>query len=184
MIENYLNIITSEHRLQPRYIAMVTAYFTMLQHTINVLNAWNEHWHLEDAAGVQLDLLGDIIGRKRVLNFQPEGYSARLDDDYYRLILKAKILQNQWDGTIQGIQQLFASVFPDKTLVLIDHQDMTMQATVVGLSDSLQVQLLHHGYILPKPEGVRLNVTIIENKVFAYDREDESFAGYDEGEWL
>lgn len=184
MIEEYLNIITSEHRGQPRYIAMLTAYLSKLQHVVNVLKAWDVHFHLEDAEGVQLDLLGEIIGRKRILNFQPEGYSARLDDDMYRLILKAKILQNQWDGTIQGIQQLFKSVFPDQTLVLIDHQDMTMQATVVGLADPLQVQLLNHGYILPKPEGVRLNVTTIQNKVFAYDRSNEAFGGYDEGEWL
>lgn len=184
MIEEYLHIITSEHREQPKYIAMLSAYLEKLQHVGNLLDAWNEHFHLEDAVGSQLDMLGETIGRKRVLNFQPQGYSARLDDDSYRLILKAKILQNQWDGTIAGMQKLFQSIFPDQTLVLIDNQDMTMRATVVGLADSLQVQLLNHGYILPKPEGVRLYVTTIQNKVFAYDRESEAFGGYDEGEWL
>lgn len=184
MIEDYLNMITSEHRQQPKYIAMLTAYFGKIQHMINVLNAWDEHFHIEDAIGVQLDQLGEIVGRKRVLNFQPVGYSAKLDDEYYRLVLKAKILQNQWDGTIAGMQQLFSSIFPDQTLILIDRQDMTMQATVVGLSDSLQVQLLNHGYILPKPEGVRLNITTIKSKVFAFDLSNETFGGYDEGEWL
>ncbi len=184
MIEEYLNIITSEYRQKPKYIAMLMAYFQRLQHAVNILNAWDEHFHIEDAIGAQLDQLGEIIGRKRVLDFQPEGYSARLDDETYRLILKAKILQNQWDGTIYGMQQLFQNVFPDQELILIDRQDMTMQATVVGLADSLQIQLLNHGYILPKPEGVKLNITTIENKVFAYDRETEAFGGYDEGEWL
>ncbi len=184
MIEEYLSIITSEHREQPKYMAVLSAYLETLQHVLNILNAWNEHFHLEDAVGNQLDLLGEIVGRRRVLNFQPEGYSARLDDENYRLILKAKILQNQWDGTIAGMQALFQSIFPDQTLVLIDNQDMTMRATVVGLADSLQVQLLNHGYILPKPEGVRLHVTTIQNKIFAYDRQTEAFGGYDEGEWL
>ena len=184
MIEAYLHVITSEHHGQPKYIAMLTAYLDKLQHTVNVLNAWNEHFHIEDAVGAQLDQLGEIIGRKRVLNFQPDGYSARLEDEMYRLVLKAKILQNQWDGTIAGMEKLFESVFPDQTLVLIDHQDMTMQATVIGLAASLQIPLLNHGYILPKPEGVRLKVTTIENQIFAYDRESEAFGGYDEGEWL
>lgn len=184
MIEEYLNIITSEHRNQPKYIAMLTAYFQKLQHAVNVLNAWDEHFHIEDAVGAQLDQLGEIIGRNRVLNFQPDGHSARLDDETYRMILKAKILQNQWDGTIYGMQKLFKAVFPDMELILIDHQNMTITAAVVGLSDSLQLQLLRQGYILPKPEGVQMNVTIIDGKIFAYDRETESFSGYDEGKWL
>ncbi len=39
MIEDYLNIITSEHRQQPKYIAMLTAYLRKLQDAQLVIEA-------------------------------------------------------------------------------------------------------------------------------------------------
>lgn len=160
-IENYLNIITSEHRGQPKYIATATAYFSKLEEARRVLECFDLHFGLEDGVGVQLDKLGEIIGRKRILPFQPEGYSAKLDDDSYRLVLKAKILQNQWDGTISGIETLFKNIFPQLDLEIIDHQDMSMQVNVAGLTDNMQLQLLNQGYVIPKPEGVRLKIVFV-----------------------
>lgn len=184
MSDQYLNIITSQHRQQPKYIAMVSAFLRKINDAKVLLDAWDLHFGLNESFGAQLDVIGEIVGRKRKLDFQPVGYSAVLDDENYRLVIKAKILQNQWDGTNQSIKTLFNSVFPDKTLVIQDNQDMTMKATIIGLENELHKQLLNHGYIIPKPSGVGLEVSIITNKIFAFDRSDQSFGGWDEGEWL
>ena len=161
MIEDYLNIITSEHRQQPKYIAMLTAYLRKLQDAQLVIEAFDLHFDLNEAIGAQLDRLGDIVGRSRILAFQPESRSALLDDDNYRLIIKAKILQNQWAGTIEDMANLFQQVFPDMQLKIIDHQNMSMEIQVTGLRDDLQLQMLNNGYVIPKPEGVSIKITFI-----------------------
>ena len=161
MIEDYLNIITSEHRQQPKYIAMLTAYLRKLQDAQLVIEALDLHFDLNEAIGAQLDRLGDIVGRSRILAFQPESRSALLDDDNYRLIIKAKILQNQWAGTIEDMANLFQQVFPDMQLKIIDHQNMSMEIQVTGLRDDLQLQMLNNGYVIPKPEGVSIKITFI-----------------------
>lgn len=161
MIADYLNIITSEHRQQPKYIAMLTAYLRKLQDAQLVIEAFDLHFDLNEAIGAQLDKLGEIIGRSRILAFQPENQSAKLNDENYRLIIKAKILQNQWAGTIEDMATLFKQVFPDMRLQIIDNQDMSIEIQVTGLRDDLQLQLLNSGYVIPKPEGVRIKITFI-----------------------
>lgn len=170
-VKDYLNVITSEHRQQPKFIATATAYFDHVEEARRVVDSFDQHFGLEDGVGKQLDMLGESIGRTRTLPFQPEGYSAKLDDDSYRLVLKAKILQNQWDGTIAGMGELFGSIFPNLKLEIIDYQDMSMQVNVLGLEDNMQLQLLNQGYVIPKPEGVRLKIVfviVVDQPVTAY----------------
>lgn len=161
MIADYLNVITSEHRGQPKYMAMLTAYLRKLQDAQMVLEAFDLHFDLNEAIGAQLDKLGEVVGRSRILQFQPVGSSAVLDDDNYRLIIKAKILQNQWDGTIEDMGNLFKQIFPDMTIEIIDNQNMSMEIQVLGLKNNIQLQMLNNGYIIPKPEGVRIKVAYI-----------------------
>lgn len=161
MIADYLNIITSEHRQQPKYIAMLTAYLRKLQDAQLVIEAFDLHFDLNEAIGAQLDRLGEVVGRSRILQFQPVGSSAVLDDDNYRLIIKAKILQNQWDGTTSDMGALFKQIFPDMTIEIIDNQNMSMEIQVLGLKNNIQLQMLNNGYIIPKPEGVRIKVAFI-----------------------
>lgn len=183
-MQDYLNLITSQHRQQPKFIAMLNAYMQKLEDAKILLDSWNFHFDLEEAYGVQLDILGILVGRGRILNFQPANYSSRLDDENYRICIKSKILQNQWDGTNQGLYDLFKQIFPDLDLIIRDNQDMSMRVTVIGMSNALQKELIERGYIIPKPQGVEVIFNVIESKIFAYDREDESFAGYDRGEWM
>lgn len=89
-----------------------------------VIEAFDLHFALDEAIGAQLDRLGEVVGRSRILQFQPESRSALLDDDNYRLIIKTKILQNQWNGTIEDMANLFKQVFPDMQLKIIDNQNM------------------------------------------------------------
>lgn len=56
---------------------------------------------------------------------------------------------------------LFKQVFPDMQLKIIDNQNMSMEIQVTGLRDDLQLQMLSNGYVIPKPEGVRIKITFI-----------------------
>jgi hypothetical protein len=157
-IEEYLDLLGSQYREKPRYIATVTELLRLL-HDIDVtLSGWPNHFNVNDAVGAQLDILGERIGRSRRLDFQPQGFPALMDDETYRFALRAKIAQNMWNGSIGGMAEIIAACFPNNVFIIHDNQDMSMNAEVVGLESSLTKQLFRRGYIVPKPAGVRLSV--------------------------
>lgn len=157
-INKYIDLITSEHKTRTKFINWLSVPLDILDDGINVLNQMNSAFDLEVAIGQQQDRLGVLIGRSRQLHFQPsDGSSPLMDDSTYGRALKAKIAQNQWDGTIPKIYELWGNVLPDLKLSILDNQDMTMTALVEGQIDSKSQQLISNNLIIPKPAGVGLN---------------------------
>lgn len=185
-MEDYLNLITSEHIVRPKFMSVLETYLTPLAHTLDVFDQWDELFDLDTAQGSQLDIIGEIVGANRILPFQPsDGTSSVMNDDDYRFYIKAKILQNHWDGTRLGLEEIWISSFPDAPLQIEDHADMsvTITATFLGVSD-LQLEMVENGLIFPRPAGVLYNYTIIKLPAFAYDQDTEVYKGYDEGTWM
>lgn len=160
-IDKYLDNITSQHRDKPKFISWLSAHLNKIDSAYNVVKSLDINFDLDYAIGNQLDMLGQIIGRKRELPFQPMyGYSPILEDEYYRLVLKTKVAMNNWDGTVQSMYTIWDNIFGndnDLDLQLQDNQDMSFNAYITGYVDLIQQQLIQHGYIIPKPEGVRVN---------------------------
>lgn len=160
-IDSYLNNITSEHRDKPNFIAWLSAHLNIIDDIYNVLKGMDNAFDIDNAIGNQLDTLGVIIGRERTLTFQPEnGFNPVLTDDYYRLVLKAKIAFNMWDGTIPSMYTIWNNIFGNDSylsLQIKDNQDMSFDAYLTGYTDEIQQDLIQHGYIIPKPQGVRVN---------------------------
>jgi hypothetical protein len=98
--------------------------------------------------------------------------SPILDDENYRLILKAKIIQNKWRGTKKELYNFWSQYFPSNPILIQDNQDMTMNVQVVGMT-GLKKELVENGYIVPKPAGVRVNYVFADEPVFAYDFDTE-----------
>lgn len=160
-INKYLDNITSQHRDKPKFISWLSSNLKIIDGTYLLLKSIDANFDLDNAIGKQLDILGEVIGRKRTLTFQPlNGFSPVLPDEYYRLILKAKVAMNNWDGTIPQMYEIWNGVFGndgDLDLQLQDNQDMSFNAYIDGYVDQIQQDLIQHGYIVPKPEGVRIN---------------------------
>lgn len=161
----YLNFITSEHRDKPNYIAWVTDILSKID-VPDLISAFD----IDTAVGAQLDILGLILGRKRLLNFQPgDGSSPLLDDESYRLVLKSKILMNQWNGTIEQLYSYWSAIFPNLQMTVADQQDMSYEINIVGISTVLEQELIRNGYIVPKPFGVNVNyifADIIDSPIY------------------
>lgn len=66
---------------------------------------------VETASGAQLDMLGRIVGQPR----------NALNDDIYRLHIKAKIRLNATSGTMEEILSIFSLLIPDATLSIIEY---------------------------------------------------------------
>jgi len=126
-----------------------------------VMLSFDEEFDIENAVGVQLDKIGGIVGRQRLLDFQPsDGSSAMLEDDMYRIVLKAKVAINHWDGTIPGMYELWWNLLPDYKVFIQDNQNMTMTVFLEGYTPDLLIELIEHDYIIPRPQGVGLRIVI------------------------
>jgi hypothetical protein len=88
-----------------------------------------------------------------------------LPDDAYRQILKFKIIQNLWKGTINELYEAWEKVFASDglTLDIIDNQDMTAEFIITGSVIPVTVQYILLGNYLPlKPSGVYVDYTFNE----------------------
>lgn len=157
-IDSYLDNITSQHRDKPKFMNWLSKNLTTVDHAYMLLKSMDENFDLDNAIGVQLDTVGTVIGRERTLTFQPlNGFNPVLDDETYRLVVKAKTAMNNWDGTIPQMYKIWDDIFEDIGLQLQDNQDMSFNAYVTGYVNQIRQDLIQHGYIVPKPEGVRVN---------------------------
>jgi len=138
---------------------------------------------VDNAVGPQLDILGRIVGVGRVLKFQPSEDSPVMDDETYRLVIKAAIIKNQWKGNAASLKEAWMNLYPDTVIFEIqDLQDMSFNIVVSGEFTTLQREIITNGYILPKPEGVRINLLTIVDltgfPLFTYDYDTLYMSGY------
>ena len=214
-VEQYLSLVTAQHRTAPRFMAMLRALLRPQADTQAFLASLPAAFDLDTAEGAQLDAVGMWVGRDRFVTtpitgvffsfddaalgfdqgnwrgpYDAESGLARLDDDSYRTLLRAKIAANQWDGTLAGAAAAYGFVFRDRgTNVFVqDNQDMTITLNVSGnpLSPVL-LALLTGGYIPLKPAGVRIAyvnvVSVAGNALFGFDLDNSSVAGFGRGAW-
>ncbi|MDU1232317.1 DUF2612 domain-containing protein [Clostridium butyricum] len=157
-IDKYLNSVTSQHRDKKKFIAWLSSSLTIIDHAYIMTKNMDNDFDLDNALGVQLDMLGQSIGRKRMLTFQPlNDHNPVMDDETYRLVLKAKVAMNNWDGKTESAYEIWDNTFKDIGLQIQDNQDMSVTAYVTGYVNQIRQDLIQHGYIVPKPEGVRIN---------------------------
>jgi hypothetical protein len=162
-IETYLDRITSQHKTKPNFMALLAARLQPFIELSECLGTFDAAFDLDSAAGNQLDIIGKYVGVDRLLNFQPEyAPSAILPDAYYRMLLKVRISQNNWEGTTEGIQRIWGEVFPQYAIEIIDNQDMTINIRIIGLTTPFIAELVQHGYIVPKSMGVLVNFMYVQ----------------------
>jgi len=157
-IAPYLSLITSEHSDKPNYMAWLSALLQKVDDGMSASNSIPSAFSLNTAEGVQLDILGQLIGQPRDIGIPLTNSSSILDDEHYRMVLRSRIVRNQWDGTVGEIYDIWNAAFPGTQLALVDNQDMTMTANITNLEDNLSAELVTAGLIIPRPMGVLLNI--------------------------
>ena len=183
-MQEYLNLVPSQHRQRPRFMSTVQAVLAPLQALEALLEELRTAFDLDTATGRQLDAVGVRVGRTRYLHTPLQGvffswneagvgwgqgvwkgkYDAEnglttLPDDIYRTLLKAKVAANAWNGTTPGAYEAWEMAFADtgSMIVLQDNQDMSMIVGIAGrIMNPVFEQLLLQQYVPLKPEGVRI----------------------------
>ena len=180
----YIKLITSEHSVQPKYAEYVKTFLDMISPSVDIYNDFDVLFALDSSTGDQLDKLGELVGIGRQLPVVDERIPATLDDEAYRLVIKAKIYKNHWDGTRKGLQDIFDVFFHDVQYEIIDNQDMSYTVTLIDPeADSLFVGLIMNGYILPKPSGVSVDYNIMDSSLFGWDSDTQFIKGWDKANW-
>ena len=212
-VSDYTSLVTSEHADKPKFMAMVAAVSQCFVDQQNELEAFVNDFDLDEAIGAQLDILGKWVGISRNIEtpisgvyfsldtsgvgfdqgvwqgpFDPSSGIVSMDDETYRLVIRAKIAANHWDGTIGAAASILSSVFGSNTFVFIeDNQDMTMTVGLSGnLPSALFIALFGGGYIPLKPEGVLANYIVTSSSgspIFGFDVENSYISGFDVGAW-
>lgn len=179
-VQHYLDRITPEHADKPKFMAMIERVLQPFADAQAVLASIPGLYDLNDAVGVQLDRVGVRVGRSRDIavpitniwfSFSDplRGFSQgiwkgpysdqvsvnTLDDDIYRKLLRAKILANSWDGTIEGAQAALDAFFDDpETRVFVVDQSVDLQPVAFfGFSQGAAGGFSRGVWRGPRPQG-------------------------------
>jgi len=178
----YTKLITSQYQLSTNFMSWLLAGLRKLDDVTECLATFESAFNIVNAKGVQLDILGQIIGTPRTVGFQPSnGVSPILDDATYRILLQARIAQNQWDGRIGSLQGIWQTLFPGGRIIIEDAQNMTATIILSGSFSSIIQDLITNGYIVPRPEGVLYNFSFAQLPIFGTDLNNAFIAGVDTG---
>jgi Protein of unknown function (DUF2612) len=183
----YLQLLTSQYTLpqSPKLNALLKVLLQKFDDVSQVLVKMDTALDLDVAVGAQLDMLGSTVGATRTVGFQPNGgVSPVLDDATYRIYIKAKIAQNQWDGTLPSLYPIWANLFPDGSIIIIDNQNMTADITLKGSFTSIIQDLIVNGYIVPRPEGVLYTYLFGTLPFFGFGSSPGFIAGFGAGHWV
>jgi len=209
--ETYTNLITSQYKNSPKFVAQVSitaAFYARMQ---DILSSFKTKFDLDVAVGHQLDVIGEWVNASREVpipitgvyfewdeaevgwelgswkgEFDPDSGLAYLPNDVYRTYIKTKIAANKWNGTIPQAYEIYQDVFPEGGIVIQDNQDMTMVVGIFGAPpNAILKALLIGGFLALKPEGVKINYALVPiiSPLFGWDIESEAIDGWDIGSW-
>jgi hypothetical protein len=211
----YTALVTSEHNQRPKFMAWLATLVQTFSDQISLLLVMPSLFDLDYAVGVQLDATGEWIGQSRWIKVPLQiyftwdddgtlGWDAgvwytpfdateglyRLPDDQYRLVLKAKVGSNQWDGTIPQAYEIYHTLFAGTgtTIAIQDNQNMSMSVIVLGdVPNAVNEAILTSGLLDLRPSAVKVEgyyfPTVRDAPYFGFDIENDSISGWDSGAW-
>lgn len=222
-MSKYTDLITNYHSQKPLFVNHVDLITRPLTDTANAMTAFITEFDIDEAIGVQLDILGKWIGRTRVVSqpisgiyfsfdtdglgfdqgvwqgpYDPDAGFTNLSDETYRIILKAKIAINHWNGTNETLPAILDTALAGSglTMQIVDNQDMTISVWVFPETDISNVSLeliaaIRQGYLTVKAAGVwagdiqtpSVETPSVGNKFFGFDMDNDYIAGFDDGAW-
>lgn len=156
----YEDLVPSWNAEKPKYMAFLRLVLGMVDDMRICLDSFLESFDLESATGRQLDVIGSLVGASRILPFAPISAPKELGDDDYRLLIRAKIAQNTWDGTNESTAQMFYNVFPSMGIVLEDGQNSSINVVIRGSFSDLQIEMINAGLLIPHPAGITMTYQI------------------------
>ena len=212
-ITKYTDLVTSEFQSSPNYLSMVGVTCQPFGDVGMVYGAMPGLFDLDIAVGQQLDYIGQWVGISRELTepipgvyfsldtvglgfdegvwlgpYDPASGLVSLPDDYYRVVLAARIVNNAWKADIPSAYQLLNNVFSPLgyQLLIVDNGDLSMDLLLSGTTAGitpLATALLTGGFFDVRPIGVEISYGYGVAPLFGLDTENSLISGFDVGSW-
>ena len=165
------NKLYAQYRNKPKAIAWSNIPLDLTTQAKTVAEQVSNSYSIDDNGGVNLDTIGEIVGRDRgfiaTIKFDVQELNddgdfecgddsvqmspvsvagdSDLSDEYYRYLLKSKIVKNNSAATLDEILTAINLAIPDMNATrLIDGEDMTFSIEFYGDIDVSTLMLSAH----------------------------------------
>ncbi|EFH3309055.1 TPA: DUF2612 domain-containing protein [Escherichia coli] len=217
-MSRYTGLITNGHATKPRFVDHVDLSTRPLVDVSATVQGLVDAFCPDNAVGVQLDIVGLWIGLSRIVRepitgvyfcwdtselgwdqgvwqglYDPDDGYTLLSDEAYRLILRARIAINSWDGHNDSLPEILemATAGSGLSMQIVDNQDMTISVWIFPERDVGEISreilaVIRMGYLTVKAAGVYtagIEIPSEGNRFFGFDLDNEYFGGFDEGAW-
>lgn len=176
--------IYAQYRNKPKAVAWYNITRQLAQEIGSAAYAVRTMYDIDLSSGEQLNIIGRIVGVSRefisniplspalfaLTNGDEFGdmsamFSAtnvntdnQMSDDFYRIVIKAKIIKNNSDASTESILFGMNFMLPNAGNVrVVDHQDMSFSIEFYGNITNLERWILLNASLIPKPQGVKFN---------------------------
>ena len=176
----YPSLVTSFNQ-RPKFLAMIKVLTEAFWSLVQLSSQVDQFYNIETAVGSQLDVLGRWIGFSRTLDISKQWFSfnelyegfdmgewyvfgdvpyesVKLTDQLYRIILKAKILINKFDGTRPAFEAILNQLFSldQVSFNVVQESPMNVSVKISGRINQIIFFLLTENILDITPVGVSL----------------------------
>lgn len=179
---DYTELITTQHRAAPKFMAYVGMLTSAVQSVSDVLATLPQQFDIDTAVGAQLDVIGQWVGVTRRIEvpfnnwfsfdiagkgfdegvwrgpFDPPSGLQNLDDTAYRRVLRAFIKADHWDGTFWNYHAIIQAALPPAHYIEItDNWNMSVDWWLYGPNFTPLLQAtITNTLTRIRPAGVRI----------------------------
>lgn len=174
-----LSRVYAQYRDKPKLLEWISINGDLANQIELALQGVAESYDIDNASTDELDTLGVIVDISRsfegqieydtfqfgaaqfggsITQFRPlAGVTDQdLNNDIYRLLIKAKIAKNNSDATIDDIILSLREVVTTNDISISDPEDMSF-AVIFGELTKVEKLVITNFNIVPKPQGVRFS---------------------------
>jgi len=175
--------IYAQYRNKPKAIAWYAITREAAAELDTAAQAVRRMYDIDNSIGAQLDIIGRIVVADRnflantpltvsqfgdvdaefgdidaVFSELSIGTDSQMSDEFFRLVIRAKIVKNNSDATIESILNGVTFLIPNADVVrVVDGEDMSFSIEFQGNITDLERWALLNAKLIPKPQGVRFN---------------------------
>lgn len=209
MIPNVPERAYSQYRSKPKFIDWLAISRKLGGEIAAAAVAVRESYDIDKAEGEQLDVIGrivvfprDFIGQlametaefdlsdgaecgdtDAIFSEARVSDDAQMSDALYRLAIKAKIMKNVGDATIESIIQQMVFLVGPTFLRINDTEDMKFSIEFSGDLTEIERWALFNANLVQKPQGVQFMGFLELTNMAEFGNEDIEFGDDDESQF-
>lgn len=195
--------IYAQYRTQPKAVAWYNITRNLAAVLGDAAQAVRVIYNIDTAQGAQLDVIGRIVVQPRKFTGEVQLFpglfdlsdgaefgdsdgamfaaltvdqDSQMSDELYRLAIKAKIIKNNSDASIDSILDGMNFLLPNaEVLRVVDGEDMSFSIEFYGNITELERYALRSAAFVPKPQGVRFNGFLEGVEIAEFGDDDMEF---------